>query len=62
MNADIKAGDVLALLNIAGQAYLHAQESYSAARQLAEKAGVTEEDLAAADARFAKVFTDPLAE
>jgi hypothetical protein len=35
--------------------------AYASARDLAAKSGVTEEDLAAADARFQKVYTDPLA-
>jgi hypothetical protein len=35
-------------------------EAYAKARALAEKAGVTKEDLDDADARFGKVYSDPL--
>jgi hypothetical protein len=35
-------------------------DAYAKARALAEKAGVTAEDLDAADARFSKTYSDPL--
>lgn len=37
-----------------------AKANYDAARAIAAQAGITDADLAAADARFAKVYTDPL--
>lgn len=37
-----------------------AKANYDAARALANSSGVSDADLASADARFAKVFTDPL--
>ncbi len=46
---------------VALELLLKAGVAYQQARALAEKAGVTKEDLDAADAQFATVYTDPLA-
>ena len=52
----------LALLLKLGDALAPLVEAYAQARKLAEQAGdVTPEQLAAADARWQKVYTDPLA-
>lgn len=52
----------LALLLKLGEAITPLVQAYMQARKLAEQAGdVTPEQLAAADARWQKVYTDPLA-
>lgn len=58
----MNAEEILKLLSLAGDVYLHARKGYEATRELAKKAGVSDADLAAADARFATVYADPLKE
>lgn len=51
----------LKLLQTLGQALSPMVQAYTDARTLAKAAGVSEADLAAADARFARHYPDPLA-
>jgi len=53
--------EITALIETVGSLAAHGLDAYSQAKALAAKAGVTKEDLDAADARFIKPYTDPLA-
>ena len=58
--SQVTASDALKLLSIAGGLLINAKQGYDEARALAKKAGVSEEDMDKADARFARVYEDPL--
>jgi hypothetical protein len=59
--SSVEAADVLKFLTLAGTMYQNAHRGYQEAKALAAKAGVSKTDLDAADARFGRVFADPLA-
>ena len=52
--------EILRLLLLAGQAAAAAREAYAKLREVAQSGGVTDDQLAAADARFGRVLIDPL--
>ena len=58
--SSVNPADILKLLSLVGEVALTAKKGYDEARALAQKAGVSEGDMDKADARFARVFTDPL--
>lgn len=59
MSQQFSPVDALELLNLAGSTYLRVQQAYEAAKLLAQKSGVSEEDMLAADQRYMKVYADP---
>lgn len=61
-SVNVNASDIINTLGLLAGVVGHAQEAYAAHRALAEKAGISKEDLDAADARFVKVYSDPLKE
>lgn len=56
----MNAADYLKLADTLAGMVAHAMKARAEARRIAEASGVSVEDLDAADARFAQVFTDPL--
>lgn len=56
MSEDQNAANIMQTVNIVGSLLLAAQSSYQQAREIAAKAGVSDEDLAAADARYARTL------
>lgn len=59
MSQQFNPVEALELLNIAGNTYLRFQQAYEAAKLLAQKSGVSEDDMIAADQRYLKVYLDP---
>jgi homoserine acetyltransferase len=58
--SEIKAADVLRMIEILAPIAVHAQEGLAEARRLGTLAGLSKEDLDAAEARFTKKYADPL--
>lgn len=57
----VPIGEIITLLNTAGQVAAKAIEAYNKARELASKTeGVSPRDIADADARWLRVYEDPL--
>jgi len=57
----MKTEDIIKLLEVLGTAATHAIDAYQKARELAASAGISADDLAAADSRFQHLYGDPLA-
>ena len=57
----MNSAEILALVNLVGELAMKGIDAYEQMKALAAKAGISEADLAAADARFGIEIHDPLA-